>query len=124
MPQSSQARMLSMSRQGKFILVINPSDNTVVINKVGDTEPLRTVNYKKNVSLTVKKPSVATPDDISSAYEVEFDKRNGSVYKIGGSVVDTSSSGVYSITATTSRLLTKTATVDLVTTTGRHYVRK
>ena len=117
----SEVRMLSMSKDGKFEMILhidasNPADNNIVIKK--DDVPYKTVALKKSASLTV---SYGLETKSSGDIAFEFDKGNGSVKSIGGTPFAT---GVCTITATASRLSSKTAMVDLVAATGRHYVRK
>jgi len=117
----SEVRMLSMSKSGTFELVLHidpskPEENSIIIRQEG--ADIKTVNLKRNANLLIEY-GTETADSGDIAFE--FDKGNGSVKRIGG---DDFSSGVCSITATSTRLTTKTAVVDLVAATGRHYVRK
>ena len=117
----SEARMLSMSKSGKFEMVLHidggdPPVNTIVIKR--DDVLYKTVTLKKGASLTV---SYGSESKNSGDIAFEFDKGNGSVKNIGGAAF---TSGVCTITATSTRLSSKTATVDLVAATGRHYLRK
>lgn len=120
----SEARMLAMSRDGEFEMVLNiddsdPSNNNIVINRVaaGTSSEYKTIAFKKEASIEVTAPGMTPVSDGSVA--IVFDKGNGSVKSVGGSAV---TSGVCSIKATASRLSTRTSTVQLIVTTGRHYL--
>lgn len=118
----SEARVLAMSRDGEFELVLHidsgePSNNSIVINRDGN--PYKSVNMNKKVSLNVSGGGIVsaiTNGDV----KIIFDKGNGSVKSINGNP----SSGVCLIEATATRLTSKKSTVSLVAATGRHYVGK
>ncbi len=117
----SEARMLAMSREGKFEMIIhidksNPSANTVVIKK--DGAEYKTVSMKKNASIKISGGGISSAKD-NGDVKIEFDKGNGSA-KIEGEIT----SEVCLIEATATRLSSKKSTVTLVPTTGRHYIGK
>lgn len=118
----SEARMLAMSRDGEFELVLhldssNPANNNIVINK--DSSLYKSVTMKKRATLNVSGGGLASPIT-SGDVKIVFDKGNGSVKTINGGTA----SGVCLIEATAARLTTKKSTVSLVAATGRHYVGK
>lgn len=118
----TEVRMLSMSRDGNYELVINidastPSNNSVDIKKDGSV--FKNVKMKKNASITVSGGGLASTVT-NGTVSIVFDKGNGSVKTINTNP----SSGVCEILATSTRLSSKSSTVNLVTTTGRHYLTK
>ncbi|MCR5591431.1 MAG: type II secretion system GspH family protein [Lachnospiraceae bacterium] len=117
----AEVRMLSMSKDGVFVMKLHidsdPSQNKIVIERGG--AEYKTVDIKKSASLKV---NYGTEEKTSGDVKFEFDKANGSVKAIDGD--PDNAVGVCTITATSSKLSSKTAMVDLVATTGRHYVRK
>ena len=129
----TEVRMLSMSRSGGFVLILDNTNNALVINKMNGAvidEEYKRVALKRGAAVAVTGPDGSPVDAVevsfidgttSSGYKIEFDKGNGSVSKINGGGA---SSGVYRITATSTRLSSKSSTVNLVTTTGRHYIDK
>ncbi len=116
----SEVRMLSMSKNGKFEMVLSfdyddPSKNGIVIER--DDSGIKTVDLGKKARISVEYGGTTlTSGDVV----IEFDKGNGSVRKINGATV----SGVCTFTATGARVASRVSNVDLVITTGRHYVRK
>ncbi len=118
----SEARMLAMSRDGEFELVIHidssdPDNNSIIINKDGSM--YKTTAMKKRATISVSGGGLAS-DVTDGDVKIIFDKGNGSVKTINGGT----SSGVCQIEATGARLTSKKSTVNLVAATGRHYVNK
>ena len=120
----TEARMLSMSREGKFTCVLHidsdPKKCTVTINNdvAGVVSEYKKVLLDKSVTIEVTGTGVAAGpgDDVT----IEFDKSNGSVKNINGSAP----SGVYTIRVTSTKNAAKVKDVTLVSTTGRHYTEK
>ena len=122
----SDARMLSMTREGTYTLTLHlksgkTKDNKITIEDSNSSiSPIETY-LDKNVSIEVTNSdgSYSKSGDVDVA--IVFDKGNGSVKTIDGG----SASGVYIITVKSgSGSLEKTAVVNLVSVTGRHYIDK
>ncbi len=118
----SETRMLSMSREGVITMILHidnsdPSNSRIDIKqKIGDTDnTIKEVPFKNKASLKVSYGGTSVPAGDVGDVIFEFDKGNGSVK-------NPSASGVITITSTTERFSAKTAKVDLIVITGRHYL--
>ena len=119
----TEARTASMSRAGTFTYSFHidgssPSNSYVKIDQTTDTG---TTEYKRiplDKSVTVKVNGSDAND-----FSVVFDKAKGNVKTV---VIDGTAKSelVYEIDVTSKKNTSKTKTVTLVTTTGRHYTEK
>lgn len=136
----SEARTLSMSKEGTFTCVIHidPTDSgnnakhTVQIYQtIGPDKDHATTTLYKEVALNKSTGIAVTGDTVSFV----FNKSKGNVTRVGGApssesdvtntVFDgTAASGVYEITVTSTRNSSNVRKVTLVATTGRHYTDK
>ena len=122
----TEARTVSMSREGDFSFVLHidpdPKEHYVEIRKSGETDPYKKVLLDKSVLITVTGDNVPTSGDIA----IIFDKANGCMKTIDnpGKADPQKASGVYTFTLTSTKNTSKTKTVTLVATTGRHYTEK
>ncbi len=116
----TEARTLAMSRPGKFCYefhIDSDPDNSYVriIDLDNPDPPVRDVPLNKSVAVKVN--GADTTD-----FSVMFDKAKGNVIKVNGS--ETGIEKVYTIEVTSLRNASKTKTVSLISTTGRHYTDK
>lgn len=118
----SEARTVSMSKAGTFTcsIHIDGTDPKNSYAKITDESGnvYKEVILDKSVTVVVKKDGTAVTGD----FAVEFDKAKGSVKKVNGS--DSDIGKVYTIDVTSTKNTSKTKTVTLVSTTGRHYTDK
>lgn len=116
----SETRMLSMSRDGTFVMYLDIDNNSIEIKRIigATTESYKTIDINRSATYVV---AYGGTSKSSGTVSFEFDKANGSVKKVGGAGF---TSGVCTITSTSTKLSSKQATVDLIAATGRHYVRK
>ena len=121
----SEARMYSMSKAGTTELLIHTTataskDNTVTITttKADGTSESKQYTIDKNVLISAVQTngSGSWTGGSGSDISIIFDKSNGSVKSVDGTA-----DGVYVFTVTSS---SKTAIVNLIAVTGRHYVNK
>ena len=131
----SNARMLSMSREGKFTYVLHidnadPKENYIEITKTdssGSVSSYEKVSLNKKVRLEVTGSGLSgvSGDSYTGDVKIEFDKSNGSVKYVDTLSAGTNkASGVYEISITSVKNSSKVSKVTLVTTTGRHYMDK
>lgn len=136
----SEARTLSMSKEGTFTCVIHidPSDSgknakhTVQIYQtIGPDKDAATTTLYKEMALDKSTSISVTGSNVSFV----FGKSKGNVTRVGGapaSVTDvtktvfegTEASGVYEVTVTSTKNSSKIRKVSIVATTGRHYTDK
>ncbi len=117
----TEARMLSMSREGEFSYVLHidsDSDKSTVTinNKVAGVESeYKKILLDKRVTIAVTGAGIAAGagDDVT----IVFSKTNGSVKTINGAAA----SGAYTIKVTSERNTSKYRDVTLISATGRHY---
>ncbi len=117
----SEARMLSMSKDGAFTYKLNivpaSKGSTVqIMRSVGGAAATvySEVVLDKSVNIEVTGAGIDTTDD---TIEIVFNKSNGSVNTVNGAAA----TGIYEIKVTSTRNASKIKTVTLVSTTGRHY---
>ncbi len=124
----TEARMLSMSRDGTFTYVLhydnaNPTTGYVRIDvtNAGGTHEYKKIMLEKSVNITVTGTGVPASGDVA----IIFNKGNGSVRQVGtpGGTM-TAASGMYKIEVQSTRNTSKTKEVTLIATTGRHYTDK
>ncbi len=125
----TEARMLSMSRDGTFTYVLhydnaNPTTGFVRIDVTdagGVTSEYKKILLDKSVTITVTGTGVPDTGDVA----IIFNKGNGSVRQVGtpgGTMTD--ASGMYKIEVQSTRNTSKKKDVTLIATTGRHYTDK
>ena len=120
----TEARTLSMSRDGQFTFTLHtdgldPTGSYVqIMRSVGGAAPseYKKILLDKSVTIAVAGDSTPVSGDIS----IEFDKSKGCIKKINSSESDIK--GVYTFTVTSTRGSSKTKVVNLISTTGRHYI--
>ena len=122
----TEARMLSMSKDGDFTYVLH-YDNTApttgyvridVTDAGGTTTEYKKVLLNKSVSIVVTGADVPASGDVAFA----FSKRNGSLKEVGipGGTMK-KASGTYNIEVTATKNSSKKKDVTIIATTGRHY---
>lgn len=116
----SEVRMLAMSKEGTYTFVLKLDDNKIEIQKGGSE--YKTIDFKRKATVSVDGGNLSSAKT-SGDFTVEFDKGNGSVKKLDNGLV-TETTKVVEITVTAEKLTSKTSTVFLMPTTGRHYINK
>ncbi len=121
----SEARMLSMSKSGNIVLIIDTdsvaSKNKIVIKR--DSDVYKTVSIDKDVLISSKLDG-STFTSAGTDIEITFDKSTGSVSSINSVTGTSLANKICEITAVAQKGTKPEARVSLIVNTGRHYIEK
>ncbi len=121
----TEARMLSMSKAGEFVLVIdtetNPKMNRIIIKRGGAA--YKTIPIDKDVLISMRQgaTTVANP---GTDIEIKFDKATGSVVSVNGATGTSIENKIYEVMAVAQKGNKPEAKLSLIVNTGRHYIEK